>query len=108
MSEQSSSNPAHIQKQVKTYLAVFVGLIVLTLVAVGVSRLDLAVSARITIVVVFALLQAFLSVGYLMHLNAEKKLVYAVLLLTVVLFVALLLLPILSEADSTAGFVHVP
>ena len=102
MSDQQTNQTIDLQKQVKTYITILASMIVLVLVAVGASHYVAAVSARITVVVGFALVQAFLSVSYLMHLNAERKLIYWVLLLTVVLFIALLFLPVLTTADSTS------
>jgi caa(3)-type oxidase subunit IV len=103
----SENQTADIQKEVKAYITIFVTLIVLTLLTVGLSQLTGSVHARVTIAVTLALVQAFFSVGYLMHLNAEKQWVYGVLLLTVVFFGALIVLPILTSADST-HVSHVP
>ena len=104
MSDHSSSQAnatIDVRQHVKIYVSIFVGLIVLTLVTVGVSQLPMPVTARITIALMFALTQGFLSVAYLMHLSAERKFIYGVLLLTVIFFGVLIFLPLLTQADST-------
>jgi cytochrome c oxidase subunit IV len=103
----SENQSVDVQKHVRMYVGIFVGLIVMTLATVLFAHFVKSVNARITIAVVFALLQGFFSVAYLMHLNAEKRLIYIVLILTVVLFAPLILLPLLTTADTTA-ISHVP
>jgi heme/copper-type cytochrome/quinol oxidase subunit 4 len=105
MSDQQSNQAIDVQKHVKTYITIFASMIVLVLIGVCTSQMLESTTARVTTVVVFALIQAFLSVSYLMHLNAEKKFIYGVLLLTVLFFFLLILLPLLTTADSTTQHV---
>ena len=46
-----------------------------------------------------ATIKGALVAGYFMHLVSEKKLIYAVLALTVVFFVALLALPVVTHSN---------
>jgi caa(3)-type oxidase subunit IV len=46
-----------------------------------------------------ALVKGSLVAGYFMHLISEKKLIYAVLVLTVVFFAALLALPAITVSN---------
>jgi cytochrome c oxidase subunit 4 len=71
----------------------------LTLVTVAVSYLDLSTPMAIAVAVFIATIKGALVACYFMHLISEKRLIYAVLLITAVKFVALLLLPILTDSN---------
>lgn len=86
-----------VQKHVRIYLIVFAALMVLTAVTVGVYYLHLSVPASIALALAIASIKAMLVACAFMHLISEKKLIYAVLILTVVFFVVLLLLPVLTS-----------
>ena len=88
-----------IKKETRVYILVFVALAALTLVTVGVSYLDLSGAAAIGLALFIATIKGSLVAAYFMHLLSERKLIYAVLLLTVFFFVALLLLPLGGYAD---------
>ena len=88
-----------IDKHVKVYIAVFVALMILTIVTVAISRLHLSVPMAVTIALFVAIVKGGLVAGYFMHLASERKLIYAVLALTVAFFVVLLALPVLTHED---------
>jgi cytochrome c oxidase subunit IV len=88
-----------IDKQVKIYITVFVALMALTLITVAVSYLHLPPLAAISVALFVALVKGSLVACYFMHLIAEKKLIYAVLLVTIAFFVVLLALPVLTVSD---------
>ena len=88
-----------IDKHVKVYITVFVALMVLTLVTVAISRLHLSVPIAVTVALLVAIVKGSLVACYFMHLISEKKLIYAVLGLTAIFFVALLALPVLTVSD---------
>lgn len=90
---------ADIDKHVKTYVLVFVALMALTLVTVAVSYLDLPTGPTIAVALLIALVKGSLVAGYFMHLVSEKKLIYAVLIFTVIFFLAVLLGPVLTNVD---------
>jgi len=85
-----------IDKHVRIYITVFVALMVLTIVTVTVSRFHLPVPIAVTVALIVATIKGSLVACYFMHLISEKKLIYAVLVLTAAFFVALLALPILT------------
>jgi cytochrome c oxidase subunit 4 len=91
-----------IDRQVKVYLLVFVSLMVLTLVTVAVSRLHLPVGPAVAVALVVAAIKGGLVAGYFMHLVAEKKLIYWVLWVTVLFFLAVLLLPLWAYFEPIA------
>lgn len=90
---------ADIDKHVKTYILVFVALMVLTIVTVAVSYLDLSTAGTITLALVIATIKGSLVACYFMHLISEKKLIYTVLIFTVIFFLAMLLGPVLTNID---------
>jgi caa(3)-type oxidase subunit IV len=72
---------------------------VLTLVTVGVSYLHLPLPAAIGRALTIAVIKGSLVACYFMHLISERKLIYAVLALTVLFFFCLLLIPYWTNAD---------
>ena len=95
----TSDHAVDIDKRVRVYIIVFVTLMVLTIVTVAISRLHLPVPIAVTIALLVATVKGTLVASYFMHLISEKKLIYAVLGLTVVFFIALLALPVLTVHD---------
>jgi cytochrome c oxidase subunit IV len=90
---------ADIDKTVRVYIIVFVALMVLTVVTVAVSRFHLPVPMAIAVALLVAIVKGALVACYFMHLISEKKLIYAVLALTVAFFIALMVLPVLTVHD---------
>ena len=95
----TSDHAVDIDRHVRVYITVFVALMVLTVVTVGISYLDLALPIAVAVALVVATVKGALVAGYFMHLIAEKKLIYAVLVLTIVFFVALMSLPIVTHSN---------
>jgi cytochrome c oxidase subunit 4 len=90
---------ADIDRHVKIYISVFVALMALTIITVAISRLHLPVHEAVAIALIVAVIKGSLVAGFFMHLISEKKLIYAVLALTVAFFVALLFLPVLTHSN---------
>ncbi len=88
-----------VRKHVRVYVTVFVALMALTLITVAISTLHLGTTAAILVALFIASLKASLVAAYFMHLISEKKLIYAALTLTVVLFLVLMVLPVSHFAD---------
>jgi cytochrome c oxidase subunit 4 len=94
-----TSHAVDIDKHVRIYITVFVALMVLTVITVAISYLDLSVPLAVTVALFVATIKGALVAGYFMHLVSEKKLIYAVLALTIVFFAALLALPIFTHSN---------
>jgi cytochrome c oxidase subunit IV len=94
-----SHHAADIDKHVRVYITVFVALMALTLVTVAVSYLDLPPVMAITVALFVATIKGSLVACYFMHLISEKKLIYAVLVITVIKFIALLALPAITHSN---------
>jgi cytochrome c oxidase subunit 4 len=95
----TSDHAVDIDRHVRVYITVFVALMVLTIVTVAISRLHLPVPIAVTVALFVAIVKGSLVAGYFMHLVSEKKLIYAVLALTVAFFVALMILPVATVSD---------
>jgi cytochrome c oxidase subunit IV len=89
-----------IDKHVRIYITVFVSLMVLTVITVAISRVHLPIPIAVTVALLVAIVKGSLVACYFMHLISEKKLIYAVLVLTAAFFVALLALPTLTQRTS--------
>ena len=96
----TSDHAVDIDKHVRIYITVFATLMVLTIVTVAVSRFHLPVPIAVSVALLVAIIKGSLVACYFMHLISEKKLIYAVLALTAVFFIALLALPIFTVHDT--------
>ena len=95
----SDHSAADIDRHVRVYITVFVALMALTLITVAISYLHLPLPMAVTVALLVATVKGTLVACYFMHLVSEKKLIYAVLGLTAVFFVALLALPVFTVND---------
>jgi cytochrome c oxidase subunit 4 len=99
MTTTTGDHAVDIDKHVRIYVSVFVALMALTIITVVISRFHLPVPIAVTVALLVALIKGSLVACYFMHLISEKKLIYAVLALTVAFFVVLLALPVLTVHD---------
>jgi cytochrome c oxidase subunit IV len=97
-----SSDPADIQKSVRSYIMVFVMLMIFTVITVAASRFHLAVPVGIAVALIIAAMKGSMVAAVFMHLSHEKRWVYGTLLLTAAFFFVLLLLPLFTSLDSLA------
>mgnify|MGYP006348060495 CR=1 FL=1 len=97
--DHAAHDPAEIDRHVRVYITVFVALMALTIVTVAVSYLDLSTPMAVTVALFIATIKGSLVACYFMHLISEKKLIYAVLVLTAVFFAALLALPVATHSN---------
>src|SRR4030095_9520729 len=95
----SDHHAVDIDKHVRVYITVFVALMVLTIVTVAVSRFHLPVPIAVTVALIVATIKGSLVACYFMHLISEKKLIYAVLGVTIFFFIALMALPVITFGD---------
>ncbi len=95
----TSDHAVDIDRHVRVYVTVFVVLMALTIITVAISRLHLPIPIAVTVALLVATVKGSLVACYFMHLISEKKLIYAVLMLTAVFFVALLALPAVTVSN---------
>ena len=85
----------HMGVHLKAYILVFMALLFLTAVTVGVSYLHFSHGMAIAVAMFVATVKGGLVAAVFMHLNDERKVIYYVLGLTVVLFLPLISIPIM-------------
>lgn len=93
----SASDTESIRKQTRAYIGVFVTLMVLTILTVAVSYFHMPVALAVLVALAIASFKGSLVAAVFMHLSHERKVIYWVLLLTVVFFIVLMFLPSLTE-----------
>lgn len=92
-----------IKKSVKTYYMIFGALMLFTVITVAVSYLHLPIALAILVALVVATVKGSLVALFFMHLSHERKVIYWALLLTVVFFVFLMFVPLLTNLDRIPG-----
>ena len=96
----TADHAADIDRHVRVYITVFVALMALTIITVAISRLHLPVHVAIAVAMFVATIKGSLVACYFMHLISEKKLIYAVLVITVIKFIVLLFLPVFTQTNT--------
>jgi len=99
MSEKSHD----IKSEIKIYYYVFGALIFFSALTVGVSYIHFGLIIGITVALLIALVKGSLVASHFMHLKSEKKLVYFVLIMTVIFFLSMMTLFIASFYDVPEG-----
>jgi cytochrome c oxidase subunit 4 len=95
----SASDAESIRKQTRSYIVVFVTLMVMTVLTVAVSYFHMPVGLAILVALVIASFKGSLVASVFMHLSHERKVIYWVLLLTVIFFIVLMAIPSISQWD---------
>jgi len=95
----SMDSAEDIKKHIRVYMTVGCALLFLTAVTVGVSYIHLPIALAIFVGLLIATVKASLVAGYFMHLIDEKKIIYWVLAITAIFFVALMMLPIFTDTE---------
>lgn len=93
------SDAEHVKKSLRTYWMVGAALFVFTGITVAVNQVHLAVPLAITVALIIAATKGTMVASVFMHLSNEKKWIYGALVLTVVGFLVLLSVPILTVKD---------
>jgi caa(3)-type oxidase subunit IV len=78
-----------------------------TVITVAANQVHLAVPLAITVALIIATVKGSFVAAVFMHLSAEKKWIYAALLLTAVGFLVLMTVPMFTVNDSIGTPVHV-
>ncbi len=96
-----------VKRHVRVYISVFVALMALTIITVTISYLHLSVTAAVIVALIIATIKGSLVASYFMHLISERKIIFAVLALTVIFFIGMMFLPLLGHSD-TVTYKYVP
>ena len=101
-----SHSAEEFKHHVRRYVAVFIALIVGTVITVGASYLKIdSVALTVAIALFIACIKGFLVAGYFMHLISEKKMIYGILIATAFFFAGLMYL-IVWSMDSNS-LIHI-
>jgi cytochrome c oxidase subunit 4 len=95
----SASDAESIRRQTRSYIVVFVTLMVMTVLTVAVSYFHMPVGLAILVALVIASFKGSLVASVFMHLSHERKVIYWVLLVTVIFFIVLMAIPSISQWD---------
>ena len=93
------SDPAAIKKSVRSYLMIGAALLVFTGITVAANRLHLVVPVAITVALIIAATKGSMVAAVFMHLNHERRWIYGALMLTVIFFIVLMFVPLLTTLD---------
>jgi caa(3)-type oxidase subunit IV len=105
----SHDSPERIKKEIRVYLLVLAALAVLTgVTVVACYAFKLPIHYAIIVALAIASLKGFLVAGFFMHLLSEKKLIYGILILTVVFFGVLIWGPWHHHYDAFGGHSDAP
>jgi len=96
----TDEHTAHVDTQVRAYMVVFVSLLALTVITVAIAKLHLPVALGISVALGIAAVKGSLVALYFMHLISERKLIFLVLIFTVIFFFGCLLLPSFNQLDA--------
>jgi len=103
----SDNSGSELQATARRHLLVFGALAVCTVLVVSSAFLPIENRlVRSAVTLSIASVEAFLVAAFLMHLISERRFIFSVVALTVVLFVVLLGLPIFSEVDHIHRLFH--
>jgi caa(3)-type oxidase subunit IV len=103
------SEHTHAEINIRRYLVVFGCMIATALITVGIALAPLGShKLNIALALVVVLVQAFLVLGFMMHLLSEKHMIYTVLAFTGFFLVALMVLTISSVSDVVTKPRHAP
>ena len=97
--ETNSNHEEDIQHHIKVYMNVFIALAILTVVTVAVSFLDVSFIEAFFIAITVATIKGSLVLSYFMHLLEEKPAVIWILVTTMVTFLILMFIPLISLTD---------
>jgi caa(3)-type oxidase subunit IV len=101
-------DPESIAREKRKYLIIFGVLALLTVITVLANRLPVPKAGAIAIGLGIAAIKASLVAGYFMHLISERRLIYAVLTLTVFFFGMLLWGPWHHHYNTFGTEIHQP
>ena len=101
------SDPESIRKSVRSYITVFVLLMIFTIITVAVSRFHFGIPIAITVALIIASIKGSMVAGVFMHLSYARKWIYGALILTGLGFIILMTVPSLTINDGIGTPIHV-
>jgi cytochrome c oxidase subunit 4 len=102
------SDAAAVKSSIRTYMMVGAALLLFTAITVAVNQVHLAIPLAITVALIIATMKGSMVAAVFMHLSHERKWIYGALLLTVVFFIVLMSLPVLTTMDHIGTKIPAP
>jgi cytochrome c oxidase subunit 4 len=97
-----------ISKHVKVYIAVFVALLLGTILTVSMYYCHFeSIAVTISVALFIATVKASLVAGFFMHLISERKAIYSILLATVFFFTGMMYLTVWARGEMPTGTTYV-
>ncbi len=100
-----SEETENLKKHIRLHLVIGAALAMLALLTVGLALIPFNIAGHMVLGLMIAAFMAGLVVYFFMHLSAERKLIYQVMVLTVLAFLGLLLLTLLAYWDDPGRIV---
>lgn len=99
----SGHSAEEIRGEIRRYWVVGTALFTLTVITVAVSYLHLPIGLAVFVALLIACIKGGMVAGVFMHLISEKQAIYALLLLTLIFFVAVMFGPSGGRLGGTGG-----
>jgi caa(3)-type oxidase subunit IV len=96
----------HHAPSISKYLTIGAALLVFTAITVAANQLHLAIPLAITVALIIAITKGSMVAAVFMHLSDERRWIYGALLLTVIGFIILLTVPMLTTRDTIGTPIH--
>lgn len=98
-----------IKKHVRTYIVIFVALLVGTVITVALNYMHFdSMAVTVGIALLVATIKAALVAGWFMHLISEKKAIYAMLAATIFFFASMMYLTVWARGQMPKGTEYSP
>jgi cytochrome c oxidase subunit 4 len=94
------ADSTEVNRSIRKYVMIGAALLAFTVLTVAANLVHLAVPLAITVALIIAAAKASMVAAVFMHLSHEKQWIYGSLLLTLVFFLVLMLVPILTVSDT--------
>jgi cytochrome c oxidase subunit IV len=107
----SDTHHEDVQSHVRTYIKVFAALAIGTIVTVLASNVHMGIILGIIVALIIATVKGSLVAAVFMHLSAERKMIYGILLLTAAFIVVMIGLIMFARGDQQGaqhGIFEVP
>lgn len=93
---------------IKNYRNVFIYLLIATFITVLASYIDFdvkdSIAGGVFVGLVIASIKGYLVAANFMHLNSEKKMIYLVLIITIIFLIPLLFIPVLWDLNNMGNY----
>jgi len=94
------SDPAEVKQTIRKYMMVGAALFLGTVITVAANQVHLVIPLAITVALIIATVKGSMVAAVFMHLSHERQWIYGALLLTVVFFIFLIFVPLLTVSDT--------